>query len=313
MRSGATKSAVTQLPARALQREAGKMRPSFSSPVCAGDERKLSGWLARAAPVAPAAAPWRAARGIGWRSRRWRRRCCRELRGAGSGRAMFRSPAFAGTDVAKGRTIRRRRLEVVFFSRLRFSLRILPIFALTAVTRARVNAQGIGAGIFALSLAGGGIGDVEQVSKVAGVFLFVVQDFFHHHAGGRVIAAEVTDHVLIDLNDHTLGDEVFADHLGQALALNVLRGGALEQRTRIEIGLAAELLNALGDAIGVLAFAVGMLLEFTGHALAVHAGGHEVMVHVAQHADNLGGQGFVENRDGLLHIAFVAGGDRAVF
>ena len=226
---------------------------------------------------------------------------------------MFRPPAFAGADVAKGRTIRRRRLEVVFFSRLRFALRILPIFALTAVTRARVNAQGIGAGIFPLSLAGGGIGDVEQVSKVAGVFLFVMQDFFHHHAGGRVIAAEVTDHVLIDLNDHTLGDEVFADHLGQALALNVLRGGALEQRTRIEIGLAAELLNALGDAVGVLAFAVGMLLEFIGHALAVNAGGHEVMVHVAQHADNLGGQSFVENRDGLLDIAFVAGGDRAVF
>jgi len=48
---------------------------------------------------------------------------------------MFRSPAFAGADVAKGRTIRRRRLEVAFFPRLRFSLRILPIFAVAAVTR----------------------------------------------------------------------------------------------------------------------------------------------------------------------------------
>src|SRR5438067_913955 len=141
MRSGATKSAITQLPSRALQREARKMRPSFSSPVCAGDERKLSGGFARAAPVAPAAAPWRVALGIGWRSRRWRWRGCREFRDAGSGRAMFRSPAFAGTDVAKGRTIRRRRLEVVSFSGLRFALRILPIFALTAVARARVNAQ----------------------------------------------------------------------------------------------------------------------------------------------------------------------------
>ena len=73
------------------------------------------------------------------------------------------------------------------------------------------------------------------------------------------------------------------------------------------------MLNALGDAIGVLAFAVGMLLEFIGHALAMDAGGHEVMVHVAQHADDLGGQGFVENRDGLLDIAFVAGGDGAFF
>src|SRR5438552_513175 len=160
MRSGATKSAVTQLPSRALQREAGKMRPSFSSPVCAGDERKLSGGLARAAPVAPAAASCRAGPDILCGS--VRRRCCREFRGAGSGRAMFRSPALARADVAKGRAIRRRRLEVVSFSRLRFALRILPIFALTTVTRARVNAQGIGARIFPLGLVGGGVGDADR-------------------------------------------------------------------------------------------------------------------------------------------------------
>ena len=86
---------------------------------------------------------------------------------------------------------------------------------------------------------------------------------------------------------------------------------ALQQRRRIEVGLAAELLNALGNLVGVLALGVGVLLEFVAHRHAVNAGRHEVVVHVAQHADNLRGQRLVQNRNSLLYVAFVGVGDGA--
>ena len=86
-----------------------------------------------------------------------------------------------------------------------------------------------------------------------------------------------------------------------------------KQRSRIEVGLAAELLNALGDLVGMLAFGVGMLLELVAHGHGVNAGRHEVVVHVAQHADNLGRQRVVQNRDGLIDVAFIGVGYRAFF
>ena len=73
------------------------------------------------------------------------------------------------------------------------------------------------------------------------------------------------------------------------------------------------MLNTLSDGVGVGALGVGVLLEFAGDGAAVHAGRHEVMVHVAQHADNLSGQGFIQNIDGLVYVAAITLGDGAFF
>jgi hypothetical protein len=57
---------------------------------------------------------------------------------------------------------------------------------------------------------------------------------------------------------------------------------------------------------------VGMLFELAGNRLAVHACGHEVMVHVAQDAHDFGGQRLVQNVNGLFFISAIGVGDRAV-
>jgi len=72
-------------------------------------------------------------------------------------------------------------------------------------------------------------------------------------------------------------------------------------------------LNALGDHVGVLSFGIGVLFEFAGHRFAVHPRGHEVVVHVAQHADNLRSQSFVQDGNGFVDVAFVTLGDGAFF
>ncbi len=105
---------------------------------------------------------------------------------------------------------------------------------------------------------------------------------------------------LINLDDDALGDQVFLDHVGEGLTFGVLRRRPLYQRSRVEIGLAAELLDAFGDFVGVFALGVGVFLELIAHGHGMNAGGHEVVVHVAQHANDLRSQRFVQNGDGLL-------------
>ena len=64
---------------------------------------------------------------------------------------------------------------------------------------------------------------------------------------------------------------------------------------------------------GVLALIVCMFFEFAGHALGVYASGHEVVVHVTQHAHNLCCQGFIQDFNCLCYVAFVTLGYGAVF
>src|SRR5215469_17526081 len=49
------------------------------------------------------------------------------------------------------------------------------------------------AGILTFGLAGLGVGDVEQIGEVAGVFFFVGQNLFDHLACGGVVVAEVSN------------------------------------------------------------------------------------------------------------------------
>ena len=63
----------------------------------------------------------------------------------------------------------------------------------------------------------------------------------------------------------------------------------------IEVGLAAQLDDALGDLVGVRLLLVGVLEELGLHRLGMDAGGHVVVPLVAQDAHDLGGQRVVQD------------------
>ena len=68
----------------------------------------------------------------------------------------------------------------------------------------------------------------------------------------RVVAAQIADHLGVRLDGDALGDEIFAEHLDEVLALFVLGVAARREAIRAEVGLAVELRDALGDAVRVL-------------------------------------------------------------
>ena len=70
---------------------------------------------------------------------------------------------------------------------------------------------------------------------------------------------------------------------------------ALRQRVGIEVGLAAELHDALGDPVGVLLLLGGMLGELRLDRIRRDALRHEVVPLVAQHADDLGRERLVQH------------------
>lgn len=81
----------------------------------------------------------------------------------------------------------------------------------------------------------------------------------------------------------------------------------------VEFGLAAQLHDAFGQLVGVFRFLVGVLEEFLGGDMGFNTVGHEIVTFVAQHADQLSGQRFVEQAQDFLAIGIVAFGHGAVF
>src|SRR5512135_815198 len=109
-----------------------------------------------------------------------------------------------------------------------------------------MQVQGVSARIFSLGTPAGRVYDIEKVSQVGGVLLLILENAFDKHAGSGIVVGKMADHFCVNLDDDAFGDQVFADHVGQGFTFNILRGGTLQQITRIEVGLAAQLLNALG-------------------------------------------------------------------
>ncbi len=70
-----------------------------------------------------------------------------------------------------------------------------------------------------------------------------------------------------------LGDQVFVDHFGQAVAGHVFGVAAVAHAQRVQVRLAAELHDALGDLVRMGLFLVGVLEEFLLDGLAGHAAG----------------------------------------
>ena len=92
--------------------------------------------------------------------------------------------------------------------------------------------------------------------------------------------------------------------LDQRVARHVLGMAAAGEAVRREVGLAAELHDALGDLVGVRLLLVRVVEELLRDALRMNAARHEVVTPVAQHAHELGRERVVEQ---LEHDAAVGG------
>ncbi|MNN44362.1 hypothetical protein D3C81_1586490 [compost metagenome] len=87
---------------------------------------------------------------------------------------------------------------------------------------------------------------------------------------------------------------------------------ACGQRVRIEVRLAAQLDDALGQFAGMCLLLLRVFQELALDCVGQHALGHEVVPVVAQHAYIFGGQRVVEQLDHHLAVGAVAVGDRSV-
>ncbi len=67
---------------------------------------------------------------------------------------------------------------------------------------------------------------LEQAHEVVGVLFLHREDALEHPLGGRVLVADVVDHLAIAVDRDALRDEIFLDHVDQVLALDVFRVAA---------------------------------------------------------------------------------------
>src|SRR6185436_12805742 len=116
----------------------------------------------------------------------------------------------------------------------------------------------------------------KQRRQVVRVLFLGGEDFFEHAARGRVLLAEIADHFAIALDGDALGDQILFDHVAQRAAFDIFGVAARRQAVGRKIRLAAQLDDALRNAVGVRHFLVRMLEKFGRGRRRVHAGGHEV-------------------------------------
>src|SRR5262245_11400441 len=79
---------------------------------------------------------------------------------------------------------------------------------------------------------------------------------------------------------------------------------------RIHVGYPTELHDALGDGVGVLLLLLRVLEELVGYGLTVDAAHHEVVVAIAERADDLGGERIVEHLHHPRTVRDVCAGHR---
>ncbi len=112
--------------------------------------------------------------------------------------------------------------------------------------------------------------------------------------------AEEAHHLPIALDGDALGDEIFLQHVRERRTFLVFAVRVAGEHRGIHLRLAAQLLDALGDLIGVFLLFVRMFEELFLHGLRVNPRGHEVVKLVAQNADELGRERLVEHRRRLV-------------
>ncbi len=103
------------------------------------------------------------------------------------------------------------------------------------------------------------------------------------------------DDLAVAFDRDPLGDEVFAQHVDERRPFDVFGVAPLRQRVRIQIGLAAQLHDALRDPIGMLLLLGRVLGELLLDRFRRDALGHEIVPLVAQHAHDLGRERLVQH------------------
>src|SRR5438128_175248 len=145
----------------------------------------------------------------------------------------------------------------------------------------------------------------EQVVHVVRMLLLLREDPFEEHPCGGIPVAEVAHHLAVGLDGDALGDQIFLDHVDQVLALGVLRGGPGADAVRVQVRLAAELIDPLGEEVEMLLFLLGVLSELLLDRLAGESGRADRVEFVAEDAHDLRGDRVVQEGDGVLHLAAV--------
>lgn len=105
----------------------------------------------------------------------------------------------------------------------------------------------------------------EQIGEFVGVLFFLHQDVFEHAARGRIVAVDPGDQLAIAVDRDALGDRILLHHVAQVPAFLVFGMSAGGERIGVEIGFAAELHDAFGDALGVRLFLLRAFDEFRLH------------------------------------------------
>src|SRR5215472_6577300 len=152
----------------------------------------------------------------------------------------------------------------------------------------------------------------EEVVHVVGVLLFNDEDPLEHDTRARIVVAEVANQLAVMVDRDPFCDQILLDHVDQILALAILAGGAHRQSFRVEVGPAAELIDALGDRIHVFLLFLGVLSKLVFDAFARDAGRGNRVHGVAQYADDLGREHALQQFDGLADIARVGRRDRSL-
>ncbi len=144
------------------------------------------------------------------------------------------------------------------------------------------------------------------------MLFFHLEDVFDNPSGGGVVVLEPSDDFGVGFDGDPFRDQVFANHVDEGVPLMVFCMTAGGEAFRIEIGDAAELGDSLRNPICVGLFFVGVLEEFLGDRLGVDAARHEIVVSIAEHADDFGGEDFIEHGDDALAVSEVGPGDGAL-
>lgn len=165
----------------------------------------------------------------------------------------------------------------------------------------------------------GGYVAVDQVVTVLSAAFTVTEEgsasgdqVLEDAAGGGVALPQPLGDLGVGGDGDAFGDQVLLDHFDQVGAVVVLRVGAGGERVGVEVRLAAQLDDALGQFVGVLLLLLGVFQELRGHRLGVQARDRVVVPLVAQGADDLGGEGLVEDEEHALQVRAVGVGDRAL-
>src|SRR5579863_6599564 len=150
----------------------------------------------------------------------------------------------------------------------------------------------------------------QKVVHVVGMLFLDPQDGFDHYPGTGIVIAEIADQFAVMIDRDAFGNQVFADQFHQIAALRILRGRSGGEPFRVEIRLAAKLVDALGNLLRMSPFVLGMLGELRLHAFAGQAVGGNSVLGVAQHADQLRRQDRLQDVDGFLDVAAIIGAQR---